>query len=70
MNIIDATERVRWDALFRILSMERSYPFFDDMGLPLKIVNNPQKITSLARLYYQNIYSHNETFSGSFKKTS
>ena len=47
-------DEMRWDQIFRILSMERCYSFLNDMGLPANFVAKPERLTFHARNYLQN----------------
>jgi hypothetical protein len=44
---------VHWEQIFTVLSMERCYPFFEAMSLPMAIAADPEPITQQARRYLE-----------------
>ncbi len=43
---------LNWSQVFKILSMERCFPFFKDAGLPSAIINNPQPLATCAKEFH------------------
>lgn len=54
---------VNWDRTFQVLSSERCFQFFSEMGLPQSIIHNPEQLALFSRNYIEARYKPSLTWS-------